>query len=211
MRGSSIRKREPSAAPFDPDVDFTRCARPEDCAPGFTCSGDACVEALRGMFGFALWDQAQRRLLLARDRLGIKPLYYGWVDGALMFASELKALRDYPGFRGEIDRDSLALFLQHSYVPSPRSIYQGVYKLPAGSRLTISVGGDVPQPDAYWRLEDVAARGRADPCRGTEDEAIDRLDGLLRDAVGTKTWGSTFSSAWSRNFRAYLAKSAALS
>ncbi len=141
---------------------------------------------LVGMFAFACWDDHQRRLTLVRDRLGIKPLYYGWCGGALVFASELKALRQYPGFRAEIDRDALALFLQHNYIPAPWSIYRDVVKLPPGTRLVISRTCDRPRPIAYWSLEGVVARGLADPYRGSVDDAVSDLDGLLREAVRSR-------------------------
>jgi asparagine synthase (glutamine-hydrolysing) len=138
---------------------------------------------LVGMFAFACWDDHQHCLTLVRDRLGIKPLYYGWSDGALVFASELKALRQYPGFRAEIDRDALALFLQHNYIPAPWSIYRDVFKLLPGARLVMSSACDRPRPVPYWSLDEVVARGLADPYRGSVDDAVSDLDGLLRDAV----------------------------
>ena len=82
------------------------------------------------MFAFALWDKAKRSLLLARDRMGEKPLYYGCSGGALLFASELKSLVVHPQWKGDIDRNALALYMRHSYVPGPWSIYQGISKLP---------------------------------------------------------------------------------
>src|SRR5579885_3420175 len=91
------------------------------------------VRRFIGMFAFALWDRTERQLYLVRDRLGIKPLYYGRAGSAFVFASELKAIRRYPGFEGEIDRDALAAYLRHNYVPTPRCIYKGLCKLPPGS------------------------------------------------------------------------------
>ena len=95
-------------------------------------------EALRrcvGMFAFALWDRAERRLVLARDRLGEKPLYYGWAGRSFLFGSELKALREHPEWRGEIDRDALADYLVRGVVPAPASIHVGMRKLPPGALL----------------------------------------------------------------------------
>ena len=98
------------------------------------------VQRFNGMFAIALWDRQEKTLTLIRDRLGIKPLYYGWFGSTLLFGSELKALRAHPAFRGEIDRNALTLYLRHNYVPAPHSIYQGINKLPPGSYLTLRAG-----------------------------------------------------------------------
>jgi asparagine synthase (glutamine-hydrolysing) len=86
-----------------------------------------------GMFAIALWDRETRTLTLARDRMGEKPLYYGWQGDSFLFGSELKALKAHPAFKADIDRGALALLLRHNYVPAPYSIYEGIYKLPAGT------------------------------------------------------------------------------
>lgn len=137
-----------------------------------------------GMFAFALWDRQERILYLGRDRLGEKPLYYGWMGTTLVFGSELKALRAHPDFDAEINRDALALFLRHSYIPAPYSIYKDIKKLPPASLL--SVDGQGPHAmrlSQYWRLRDVAERGTQEQFRGRPEEAVERLDSLLRDAV----------------------------
>ncbi|WP_285906133.1 asparagine synthase (glutamine-hydrolyzing) [Pseudodesulfovibrio pelocollis] len=141
------------------------------------------LERAVGMFAFGLWDSAQRTLTLARDRMGEKPLYYGRAGRAFVFASELKALRAHPGFEAGLDMESLALFLRHQYVPAPRSIYRDARKLLPGCLLTVGVGGGLPEPEAYWSLAGVAARGMDDPFTGGEDEARDRLEALLGEAV----------------------------
>ena len=145
------------------------------------------LERSNGMFAVALWDRQTRRLSLARDRLGEKPLYYGRLGGGFGFASELKALRVHPGFRPEIDRDALALLLRHKYVPAPGSIYRGIRKLPPASVLTIDqeVRGE-PAPAAYWSAAEAAERGTFEPFRGPAAEAEEVLDELLRDAVGRR-------------------------
>ncbi len=137
-----------------------------------------------GMFAFALWDVAERTLTLARDRLGEKPCYYAWFANALVFGSELKALRAHPGFTGEVDRGVLALYLRHGYVPSPYAIYRGVAKLPPGTILTSKPGaGGVAEPEPYWSLREVAERGLAEPWSGDATEATDELERLLGKAI----------------------------
>ena len=141
------------------------------------------VERANGMFAFAVWDAHEQTLTLARDRLGIKPLYFGWLGRTLVFASELKAIVRHPDFRPEIDRDALALFLQHSYIPAPDSIYRGIAKLFPGCLLTVKP--NAPETlTLYWNLPAAIERSRGDPFRGTEDEAAEALEALLRDSIG---------------------------
>jgi asparagine synthase (glutamine-hydrolysing) len=153
----------------------------------FTAWGvPAAMPRLNGMFAFAVWDRRERLLHLAVDRVGEKPMYYGWSGTTFLFGSELKALRAHPGFRAGIDRDALALYLRHKYVPAPWSIYQGVRKLPPATVLTVGVGtpGHSPAPVPYWSARSVAESG-ADHGLGPA-EATDRLDELLRDAVARR-------------------------
>ena len=112
------------------------------------------LQRLNGMFAFALWDRQAQCLHLARDRFGEKPLYYGWSGGELLFASELKALHASDTFQPQVDRNALALYLRHGYVPEPHSIYEGVYKLPPGTSLSVlqSAPGALPTPVPYWKL-----------------------------------------------------------
>jgi asparagine synthase (glutamine-hydrolysing) len=139
-----------------------------------------------GMFAFALWDRTERRLTLVRDRLGIKPLYYAWMGNVFLFGSELKAVRAHPAFRGEIDRNVLALYLQYNYIPAPYSIYRRVCKLPAGSLLSISPGDEDSSPETYWDMKEVAEAGAREPFQGSPDEAADELDERLRTSVGLR-------------------------
>ena len=114
-----------------------------------------------GMFAFALWDRHERVLHLARDRIGEKPLYYGWQNGVFLFGSELKALKIHPAFDGQIDRTSISLQMMYSYIPAPYSIYQGIKKLLPGSFLSVHEGSNVLcNPTEYWSLRDVIARGK---------------------------------------------------
>ncbi|GHC99656.1 asparagine synthetase B [Pseudorhodoferax aquiterrae] len=145
------------------------------------------LQRASGMFAFALWDRHARNLQLVRDRMGEKPLYYGWAGRDFVFASELKALRAHPAFQGGIDRGSLCLLMRHNYIAGPRSIYQDVRKLQPGAILRLYGGnrpGDLPQPVPYWSLAQAIEQGRASPWQGAPAEAIDGLDRLLRGAVG---------------------------
>ena len=145
---------------------------------------EAVLRRANGMFAFALWDRRNRRLTLARDRIGKKPLYYGRIGHRLLFASELKALRAHPGFVPEIDRDALAQFLRFGWLPGPRSIYRGIRKLPAGSVLECAPDDDgLAVPQAYWSARATAEALGSAPFRGSLDDAASELDVLLTDAV----------------------------
>lgn len=143
------------------------------------------VPRLIGMFAFAVWDRKERVIHLVRDRFGIKPLYYGWCGKALVFGSELKSIRAYTGFSNPVDRSSLALLMRHGYLPYPYSIYENIYKLPPATLLTI--GGKDPsqkaEPVAYWSVRGIAQRGWENNFAGSSEEAVERLDSLLGDAV----------------------------
>lgn len=142
------------------------------------------LQATVGMFALALWDRVERRLTLARDRIGEKPLYYGWCNGAFIFASELKALEAYSDWRGEIDRGALASFMRYAYVPLPYSIYVGIRKLLPGTYIAISSTvstGDWPEPKPYWSAVAIAGQGRRSDW--TDGVAVNELDRLLSRAV----------------------------
>lgn len=146
------------------------------------------LEAAVGMFALALWDSQTKELSLARDRLGEKPLYYGWLGEGIGFASELKALSAVPGFRGEVDRSALSLFMRHNYVPGPLSIYSGIFKLPPGTLLTIGrqhlLSHSIPDPQAYWSASAVAKAGMAGELSFASDEtAADALESFLRESI----------------------------
>lgn len=140
-----------------------------------------------GMFAFALWDRVERTLTLARDRLGEKPLYYGWQgregQKAFLFGSELKALRVHPAFSSRVDRNALALYLRHNYIPAPHSIYEGIYKLQPGTLLTISATDPQPKVSTYWFALDVALNGSRHQLDLSPVEAVDQLEALLTSAV----------------------------
>lgn len=140
------------------------------------------VEKLIGMFAFALWDKQDKTLSLVRDRVGIKPLYWADYQGTLLFGSELKALVQHPAFVKEVNRDAVASFLRHSYVPAPYSIYKNVYKLLPGEILTRTADGAIAK-EKYWSMEEVYARGKSEAFGGSDAQAVDALDDLLRDSV----------------------------
>ena len=140
-----------------------------------------------GMFALALWDRTERQLHLMRDRLGEKPLYYGWAGDALVFGSELKALRAHPSWRGEVDRDVLTLFFRHNYIPAPYSIYKGVWKLPPGTWLTVSQDDvrrrQLPAPKVYWSVLAAAARAREEPFAQGDAAALVELERISGQAI----------------------------
>jgi asparagine synthase (glutamine-hydrolysing) len=152
-----------------------------------------------GMFAFAVWDRRDHALTIVRDRFGIKPLYYGWYpDGGFCFASDVRVLRASSRWRGNLDRAALAQMVRYGYVPSPASIFEGVWKLPPGTMLT--VGGDslftkpgpfssYPQdgvgvsPIPYWSAKEGVQRGKNQLFRGSFDEAVVEYERLLTQAI----------------------------
>lgn len=140
---------------------------------------DRCV----GVFAFCLWDREEKILTLGRDRLGEKPLYYGWIDQTFAFASDLAALRRHPNWKGEVDRNSLALLLRHNYIPAPYSIFRDVFKLRPGCLLRLRAGTREPEIESYWDPARVVAQARRDPFDGSAHDAVDRLEALLRESL----------------------------
>ncbi|ESY68890.1 asparagine synthase (glutamine-hydrolyzing) [Mesorhizobium opportunistum] len=141
------------------------------------------LELAVGMFAFGVWDRRERTLVLGRDRLGEKPLYYGRVGKAFAFASELKAFQPLPDWCPEIDRNALALMMRHNYIPAPYSIYQGIRKLRPGHFLVLSGPMHEPHVENYWSTRDVAEQGRRDPFEGSPEEAVDEVERHLRRAL----------------------------
>jgi asparagine synthase (glutamine-hydrolysing) len=142
-----------------------------------------------GMFALGLWDRAERRLTLARDRFGEKPLYWGWAGDrerrTFLFGSELKALRAWPGFDNAISLGAVELFMRYCYVPAPHCIYENVFKLEPGMTLTLDQAAfarEQPRIEPYWRFEDAALAGVAEPILD-EREALECTEKALRDAV----------------------------
>ncbi len=144
---------------------------------------EAALRRIAGMFAFAAWDRSERRLFLARDRLGIKPLYYGWWKGTLLFGSELKALTAFPGFAPDLSRDAIALLLRHCYIPAPHTVYQGIYKLPAGNMISCDEHAAPSAPRCWWSAVDAAVRARRDAFTGDANEAVHELGSLMQRIV----------------------------
>jgi asparagine synthase (glutamine-hydrolysing) len=157
----------------------------ETLLAGFDAWGiEPTIRRTVGMFAVAIWDRQLQSLTLVRDRLGEKPLYYGWLGDVFVFSSELKSLKAHPLWRGEIDRTALELYLRFNYIPAPHSIYQGIGKLMPGTLLTIGRSSKVLQAKQYWSARDAASFGVQHPYQGDERDAVLALDGLLRRAIG---------------------------
>lgn len=143
------------------------------------------LQAAVGMFAFALWDTQENELVLARDRLGEKPLYWGWCGDVLLFGSELAALKAHPSFNANIDRNSLALLMRYNSIPAPYSIYEGIEKLKSGHIVRIKKWqkrSDV-LPEPYWSFKDVVEAGIANPFTGDDVQAVNALESLLNQSV----------------------------
>jgi len=143
-----------------------------------------------GMFAFVLWDRKQRVLTLVRDRMGEKPLYYGWqskgCESVFLFGSELKALRQHPLWQGGVDRDALASLLRYNYIPAPQTIHPNIFKLSPGKllNLTYENGTWHEHEESWWSFQEMTIRAVESPFSGSRIDAIDQLDQLLREVVG---------------------------
>lgn len=156
-----------------------------------------------GMFAFALWDKHEQTLTLARDRIGEKPLYYGFHNKQFIFGSELKAFKAHPAWNAEINRDSITQLLRYNYIPAPYSIYQGIYKLPAGCTLELSDWATIKAghpnvepfprcsdfnkgsiaPKYYWSFSDILARAQQNSAILSDHDAVSQLESLLKDSI----------------------------
>ena len=160
------------------------------------------ISVFNGMFAFAVWDREQRELTLARDRVGIKPLYYGWLENLFFFTSELNVLRACKHLHPQLNIDQVPAYLRHGYFPAPWSVYRDVYKLLPGCTISwkrdqvFAARADFSpdphdharaiRPRIYWSAAEVARRGVATPWNSSVDDAIDHLDGLLKSAVSLR-------------------------
>jgi asparagine synthase (glutamine-hydrolysing) len=160
----------------------------ETLLAGFELWGvEATLKRATGMFAIALWDRHTGVLTLARDRMGEKPLYYGWLGqgerATFLFASELKALKAHPAFNSSINRRALALLMRHNYISAPHSIYEGISKLEPGCLLQVRRDDPIPRITRFWDFSEVARTGVAQPFSGTPEEAVDALEILVRNSI----------------------------
>ncbi|MBH10730.1 MAG: asparagine synthase (glutamine-hydrolyzing) [Candidatus Marinimicrobia bacterium] len=151
---------------------------------GFKKTLEKCV----GMFAIVLFDREKKHLYMARDRMGEKPLYYGWQKGVFLFGSELKSLQKHISFENKIDRDAIALYLKYNYVPSPFSIFKRISKVPAGTFIKLNIKqkdfrpNEKINPINYWSLENVASKGIMNPIK-ENNLAIKNLKKLLKVSI----------------------------
>lgn len=143
------------------------------------------LRKLSGMFAIALWDKVERRLLLARDPIGKKPMYYARMGHLFLFGSELKSLRAHPGFCAEVDRDTLALYLRYGYAPAPHTIYHHTWKLLPGQYATLRMGEEL-RLERYWDPLRMVQEANNHHLTLSDHEAVVQLDALLRDAVARR-------------------------
>lgn len=145
------------------------------------------LKKLVGMFAFALWDKKDKNLYLARDRMGEKPLYYGFQNGHFLFASEIKSIRIHPAFEGKINRFALENFFQYNFIPSPLSIYQNIFKLPPATFIKITQDDIKNQkksrPQTYWSIEKIAEKGQSNLFSKDEKLAILEVEKLLSSSI----------------------------
>jgi asparagine synthase (glutamine-hydrolysing) len=146
------------------------------------------LEMCIGMFAFALWDKKAKTLTLIRDRIGEKPLYYGFQGDTFLFSSELKAIKNHPNFNNEVDNEALIKYFNKGYIPSPFSIWKGVKKLIPGTLLTIPFSeltsfNELPDPLPFWSLDKVILHGQSKPFLGSAIQAADEFEDLLKDSI----------------------------
>jgi len=147
---------------------------------------DGAVKRFNGMFAFAVWDKKDQKLYLARDHLGVKPLYWGYLDGLFLFGSELKALCAYPGLPRKLNRDAVAEYFRFGYIPAPMTVYEDINKLLPGHYLSISANRE-PSLEPYWSFHDAAHSALSEPYNASEKELVDDLDIMLHDVIKGRT------------------------
>ena len=141
---------------------------------------------IKGMFAISVWDTKENKLTLIRDRLGEKPLYYGWQNNSFIFGSELKSLQKFPGFRKDIDRGALALYLRYNSIPAPHSIFKNIYKLSPGAMISVGLDLKENKEEFYWSTIEEANIGKRESFSGSYSSAVDALQFKLLDAVDSQ-------------------------
>lgn len=141
------------------------------------------ISLCKGMFAIALYDRQEKVLYLLRDRVGEKPLYYGWVNKEFAFASDLGCLPVLDGFANEINKGALPIYFVHGYIPAPYSVYENIYKLEPGTILTLKAPYKEYSIETYWSMKEVAKRGEQNPFKGSEEEATEELERLLKASI----------------------------
>ncbi len=145
------------------------------------------VQEARGMFSIALWDRKERKLQLATDRLGKKPLYFGWMGQNFMFGSEIKAFKAHPGWKPTLNPDALQLYLRYSYIPCPLSIYQGIEKLESGTIMTLSNNARAINKELYWDPWKSIQQSLNNPLELSDEQAAIEMERELREAIKLRT------------------------
>lgn len=141
------------------------------------------ISLCKGMFAVALYDRQERSLYLLRDRVGEKPLYYGWVNGEFAFASELGCFTALDNFCNEINKKVLPIYFIHGYIPAPYSVYQNIFKLEPGTILTLRAPYKEISIESYWSMKEEAKKGEKNPFKGSEEEATSELERLLKASI----------------------------
>ena len=147
---------------------------------------DRTLKKAKGMFAIALWSKIDKSLSLACDRIGEKPIYYGWVSDQFVFASELKAIKKFPEFNNSIDQSSLALFLRLNSIPAPYSIYEDIYKLEPGQIIRLEAGSKKIEKQKFWSIEKVYEKGNMNKFSFSSSEAVNKLESILSNAVSSQ-------------------------
>jgi len=165
-------------------IDWNGHSDTETLLAGFECWGiKETLEKSVGMFAFSVWDNKSKKLTLGRDRIGEKPLYYGWQKELLLFGSELKALKAHPNFNAHINRDAITLLLRHNYIPAPYSIYQGIKKLMPGHLLEIDLQNKTSTTTQYWSARSICELSKNNIFTGSAEDAVDKLESVLKDSI----------------------------
>ena len=141
------------------------------------------ISMCKGMFAIALYDREERVLYLLRDRIGEKPLYYGFVNGSFVFASDIGSIAALDGFKNGINKDVLDIYFVHGYIPAPYSIYEDIRKLEPGCILTLRQPFTEPELEAYWSVREAARKGQENLFTGSREEAAQELERLLKNCL----------------------------